>query len=77
MGEQGETERDVSRVEGALLDSVDGDRGPSKVKFSLNMAANEGVDGRECVLSCHEVQDWLISVRAVPKEQEAIGRWRI
>lgn len=39
MGEHGETEREVSRVEGALLDSVDGDRGPSKVKFALNMLA--------------------------------------
>jgi len=45
VGEQGETERDVSQVEGAMLDSVDGDRGPSKVKFSLNIVAYEAVGG--------------------------------
>ena len=38
MGEQGETERDVSRVEVVDEESSDGDRGESNVKVGENMA---------------------------------------
>ena len=37
MAEQGETDREVSRVEGALLESSDGDRAVSKVKLRSNI----------------------------------------
>jgi len=36
-GEQGDTDRDVSRVVGALLDSREGDRLVSHEKFSSNI----------------------------------------
>ena len=40
--EKGETEREVSLVDGALLESSDGDLAVSKVKLSSNMVFVEG-----------------------------------
>jgi len=40
--EQGETDREVSLVDGALLESRDGDLAVSKVKLSSNMVSMEG-----------------------------------
>ena len=42
-GEHGDTERDVSRVDEALLESKEGDRGVSKEKLSSNMVKASSV----------------------------------
>lgn len=42
MGEQGETDREVSRVDEALADPSDGDRAVPKPKFSSNMMPPQG-----------------------------------
>ena len=67
VGEHGETERDVSHVDEALLDSVDGDRGPSNVKFSLNMVA----------IGCSVTTEWLGVIVALTSSSGMKGRCRV
>ena len=66
--EQGETDRDVRAVEGASLESNEGDRAVSKVKFSniasrLVRVKGQGPSRVECRRSCARNDRDLINVR--------------